>query len=176
MNKSIITALCICIFSFSQISIANATLESRLGGQSFYDTDLNITWASDANINGKHNWFEQTNWASNLTIDGVGSWRLPSVEEMEHLFNTEGVSFFTQDPFTNIQGHLYWSSTEIGLNDAGFFFFLIGGKGETPKADEMFAWPVHDGDVALIPEPEMYGMMLLGLLVLSGFARLKYQR
>ncbi|WP_366836496.1 PEP-CTERM sorting domain-containing protein [Nitrosomonas sp.] len=36
-----------------------------------------------------------------------------------------------------------------------------------------YAWAVHDGDVAAIPEPEMYAMMVLGLAVLLGFGRLR---
>ena len=33
--------------------------DSRLGGLAFYDSDLDITWAADANINGSDNWAGQ---------------------------------------------------------------------------------------------------------------------
>ena len=32
------------------VPVTNATLVSRLGGQAVYDTDLNVTWLTDANL------------------------------------------------------------------------------------------------------------------------------
>lgn len=99
IKKLLTTALCAGIFSLGLVvSMANAALESRLNGHAFYDTDLNITWAADANINGSHNWFEQTAWAESLTIEGVGGWRLPEIDEMRHLAQAEGIS----SPFPGI--------------------------------------------------------------------------
>lgn len=59
---------------------AQAALEGRLpatpGGtnyQAYYDTDLNITWAANANINnGPMTWQQAVDWAAGLTIEGVG--------------------------------------------------------------------------------------------------------
>ena len=53
MIKFLIAILNIGVFSFGLLSSANAALESRLGGLAYYDTELNITWAADANINVK---------------------------------------------------------------------------------------------------------------------------
>ena len=138
INKSIIGAICSCLTLFS--FCADAALLSRLGGLAYYDTELDITWATDANINGQANWFDQQAWVSGLTISGVSGWRLPSVDvngddnivncspggvvgcidnEMGYLYYEEGISSLAPGPFSNIvSGTLsngasssYWSST-----------------------------------------------------------------
>ena len=44
----------------------------------FYDTDLNITWLRDANLNGSMNWATAVSWADNLSFGGYTDWRLPN--------------------------------------------------------------------------------------------------
>lgn len=177
MKELLTIALCVGIFSFGLVPAANAALESRLNGHAFYDTDLNITWAADANINGSHNWFEQTAWAESLTIEGVGGWRLPEIDEMKHLSHVEGILYPFLGLFSNIQPFHYWASTthfDEGADDAFYFDFRFGGFDTvTDRGEGLFAWPVHSGDVALIPEPQTYAMMLAGLLAIFGFVRLR---
>lgn len=69
---------------------AHAALEGRdLNGsagsfEAYYDTDLNITWLANANVNGLQSWQVATAWAANLSIvDTVNNitydnWRLPA--------------------------------------------------------------------------------------------------
>jgi hypothetical protein len=55
-------------------------LETALGSGVFlayYDPNLDITWAADANINGVDNWDNQVAWAAGLALGGVSGWRLP---------------------------------------------------------------------------------------------------
>ena len=73
---------------------------------------------------------------------------------------------------TGIQLPGYWSGTEFNSGLAWNFAFSggsqgLGGKGNfgTP------AWAVLPGDVALIPEPETYAMMLAGLGLMGFVAR-----
>jgi len=161
-----------------------------LGGLAYYDTELNITWAADANINGAHSWWDQMAWASGLTIDGVSGWRLPNADvngngssesgfdnEMHFLYWNEGITAATPGVFSNVQSFVYWSGTELVSDPpyAFIFFFNSGEYLDELKSHHRFAWAVHDGDVALIPEPEMYAMMVLGLAVLLGFGRLRQQ-
>lgn len=185
MIKMFRTILCIGVFLGGPISTANAVLESRLGGQAYYDTELNITWAADANINGAHDWWAQWIWASGLTIGGVSGWRLPSAEggfvnEMYFLYWNEGITAATPGVFSNVQSSVYWSGTEL-VEDrpyAFIFFFNSGYTLDDIKSYPHFAWAVHDGDVGagLVPEPEMYAMMFIGLLAMFGFIRLRQQR
>ncbi len=195
MKSSLKAALCAGIFLIGLTSTANATLEIRLGGDAYYDTVLDITWATDANINGLDTWDNQQTWVSGLTIDGIGGWRLPSADvngdntvvdcfggnvvgcsdnEMGHLFWEEGITnqnlgVFTGDFFTCC----YWTGTEYPLfpGTAWNFWFDFGSQGAFAKGAALFAWAVHDGDVGAIPVPGTIALMGLGLACLLGFGR-----
>jgi hypothetical protein len=56
---------------------AHAELQSRLGGLAVYDTDLDITWLSNAGASGPNDWDGQNAWAASLTVGGFSDWRLP---------------------------------------------------------------------------------------------------
>lgn len=49
MFKFLRILLSIGVLLLGVLSTANAALEMRLGGLAYYDTELNITWAADAN-------------------------------------------------------------------------------------------------------------------------------
>jgi len=77
-----------CLFSLVTTP-SNAALESRLGGQAVYDTDLDITWLSDANSamtsgydpDGRMTWDQAQTWIGTLNAAnhlGFNDWRLPS--------------------------------------------------------------------------------------------------
>lgn len=198
MIKLLRTILCVGIFMLGFLSTANAALETRLRGQAYYDTDLDITWTTNADINGRHDWDDQINWVSGLTIAGVSNWRLPSADvngdgfvvncfgggvagcsdnEMGYLFWEENITASAPGPFNNIQSYFYWSGTEFAPipSVAWEFDFNDGSQFASRKFPDNFAWAVHDGDVGLIPEPEMYTMMSIGLLAMFSFGRLRKQ-
>lgn len=200
MIKLIRTILFIGVFSFGLLSAANATLESRLGGKAYYDTELNITWLANASMNGPGNWGYQNTWASGLTIGGVSGWRLPSADvngdntvvncsgggiadcsdnEMGFLFWEEGVTAVTPGVFSNVQSYHYWSGTELVFfpGNAWDFHFGYGNQDANNLNNFFFAWAVYDGDVGVspVPEPEMYAILSFGLLVIFCFGRLRQQ-
>ena len=138
--------------------------------QAYYDRNLDITWAADANINGGDTWGNQQAWVAGLAIGGVNGWRLPNADvnddghvvvctvvgvvgcednEMGFLYWEEGIKSTVPGPFSNVQSGEYWYGTEVpsSLNLAWNHDFLIGilrGEGE---GFHYFAWAVHDGDV-----------------------------
>lgn len=185
MVKLIKILLCGSVFSVGLLSNANAALETRLGGLAVYDTDIDITWLTDADYaktsgydaDGLMNWYDANTWAASLNISGTSNWRLPEVNEMIHLYNVEDISIFSPNLFVNIHFFSYWTATEfehIPLN-AWFFGMVHGLYDWTTKNAALPAWAVHDGDVGagLVPEPKTYAMMSIGLLMLFGFRRLK---
>lgn len=159
-----------------------------------YDSDgrMNFsaanTWAAGLSYGGYDDWRLPTA----LNQDGSGpcfGYNCTS-SEMGHMFynnlgatagsnilsgaNTDNLALFT-----NLQNYVYWSgtvdasypslyawifSTYIGLERSGFL-----------KSSEALAWAVRPGDVALIPEPSTYAMMLAGLLAIFGFTRIRQQ-
>lgn len=96
---------------------AHAALQGRdLNGspnsfEAYYDTDLDITWLADANVNGPMTWADANTWAVNLSVVDTfnhltyDNWRLPTAlnqdltgpcfgfncasSEMGHLFYSE---------------------------------------------------------------------------------------
>ena len=95
MNKShLLGAVCACFFALITTMSAKAALVSQLGGQAVFDTDLNITWLSNANLadttdfgvggiaaNGNMTWATANTWISAMNTAnylGFSDWRMPT--------------------------------------------------------------------------------------------------
>ena len=166
---------------------AQAALQDRdLDGDSvvdaFYDTDLDITWLRNANVNGTMNWDTAVAWADSFSFGGYDDWRLPTSDqctnycigsEMGHLWyielgNADGLPSNTGN-FQNLQLERYWSGTEAeSYPDQAMAFSMGGGIQYTSlKHDAYYALAVRPGDVAAVPEPGTYALMLTGLAALA---------
>ena len=203
MNKPrIIGVLCAGVFSFITLP-SQAALISVLGGQAYYDDQLDITWAQDANINGLMDWNTANAWAAGLTIAGVGGWRLPNMDkndddtivncssgtqaacadnEYGHLFHYGagttlggGVTSASPGPFSNVQSDGYWSSTVYAPVplDAWGFDFSDGFQGNLNKIGDVYGWAVQSGNAGVVPVPAAVWLFGSGLLGLIGVARRK---
>ena len=97
---------------------AQAALQTRLGGLAVYDTDLNLTWLANANVNGFVNLAQANAWASGLTVGGFSGWRLPATLQPDASCGTQsapsgGVSRGSGYNCTGSEmGHLFY--TELG--------------------------------------------------------------
>lgn len=175
-------------------SMAQAALQGRdLNGDSvvdaFYDTDLNITWRRNANLNGLMTWAQAAAWADNSTFGGYTDWRLPTTNtpclafncttsEMGHLWYVE-LGNLAGDPtpntgnFVNMQLYAYWSSTPYAQDVTQAWLFNIdqGDQDVAGLQNRLFAMAVRDGDVtAVVPEPST-ALLLAGLGVLGLYLR-----
>ncbi len=173
---------------------AQAALQDRdLNGDKvvdgIYDTDLDITWLRNANVNGAMDWGTAVAWADGYSLGGYNDWRLPSdgfctgfdctSSEMGHLWyvelgNTARGPMTNTGNFQNLQSYGYWSGTEGPRGDASCFETSIGyqtfcGKTDTP----LFAMAVHLGDIGIpvVPEPRTPALMLAGLTALALMVR-----
>jgi hypothetical protein len=199
--KSYITATLygiVMMFVANQAQAVVMPLETRLGGLAYYDPNLDITWAANANINGSAFWDVQVAWAESLTIGGVSGWRLASADvngdgtvvdcsgggvigcsdnEMGYLFWEEGITASNPGPFSNVRtipGVFYWSGTESATDAtrAWRFNFADGTQSTGLKNIDRYAWAVHSGDVS-VPVPPAIWLFGSGLLGLVGIARRK---
>lgn len=116
-----------------------------------------------------------TDFGSALAGTGWGT-----ASEMGHMYyvtlgNSAG-AFSNSGPFTNLQQHGgYWPGTEYDpVNAPGFTWAFSFGSGNQFGWDEGccgYAWAVRSGDVAPIPEPRVYALLLAGLGLLGMAAR-----
>lgn len=209
MNKSrLLAAICACVLvTATSSTLANSVLplEGRLpltqGGtdyQAYYDPNLDITWAADANLpDGGMYWDAANAWAISVSIGGVDGWRLPNMDvngdgilvncwgggvvdcddnEMGYLYWEEGITGATPGPFTNLfYNSSWWSETQLPNTDLyGLFGFSSGAQhGSEPSQTAYLAWAVHDGDISAIPLPAAIWLFGFGLLGLIGIAKRK---
>jgi MYXO-CTERM domain-containing protein len=70
-------------------------------------------------------------------------------------------------PFSNVQSGHYWSGVEYAPYSGHAWYFDMdrGYQNGYNKNYAFYAWAVHDGDVAVVPEPESWALALVGLAV-----------
>lgn len=153
-----------------------------------YDTELKVTWLRDANQNGAMDWNTAVAWADNLVVGAYDDWRLPSAlntdgswpcefdnctdSQMGHLYYKTlgnkappepGWGLTNTGSFQSLQAATYWYE-EANADLPWFFWFGGGFQGYGPSEDEViYALAVRPGDVALVPEPKIYALLMLGL-------------
>ena len=121
------------------ISISNAALVSRLGGQAYYDTALNITWLTNANlaasetfgvsgiqVDGGMSWFTAHDWLNAMNSNnylGANNWRMPTFEPINGIaINYDYTNDGTSDYGNNIGAPdtLYEGST---ANEMAYMYY-----------------------------------------------------
>ena len=168
--------------------------------------DANYAQTSGYDSDGRMNFSAANTWAAALSYGGYDDWRLPTAlnqdgsgpcygfsctnSEMGHMFyNNMGAaansSILTGTDtanlalFTNLQSYVYWSGTgDVAVPGyAAWDFYPVNGYQTVHRQDvEFYAWAVRPGDVAAIPEPETYAMLLAGLGLLGALAARRWRR
>jgi hypothetical protein len=147
-------AVSACVFTFTSIMTAQAapvsgqgtwetTLEGRLETApgsgvflAYYDTVLDITWAANANINGRVLWEDQLAWAADLTLGGVSGWRLPTVTPVDGntfdtAFSNNGTTDWGYAPTTTDGTDGGWRNfSNTPVSEMGHMFYVtLGNRG-----------------------------------------------
>ena len=113
---------------------ANATLEPRLGGKAYCDTETNLTWAAPVDARTIS---EQVTFVSNLVIEGVGGWRIPSFyREFSSLLINH---FVCTDPDT--------CAPRVPLPPIDIYDFALGGNWVDLGPYIYPVTPVYDGAI-----------------------------
>ena len=142
---------------------AQAALVS-LGDGTVKDTNTNLIWLQDWNVNGQATWGTQMAWAENLTFASSSDWELPSIDEYSALFGAYGGLNLVNE-FSNVQAVGYWSRSGVGSCCAKWAFNPASGiQFPNDPIGAAFAVAVRPGDVTTrVPEPQTLALALLAL-------------
>jgi hypothetical protein len=87
--------------------------------------------------------------ANGLTLCGFSDWRLPNVNELESLVNSEvpnQAAFLNSQGFSGVQAVSYWSSSSFfNLFGAWIVYMFNGIVGDDYKTGSNYVWPVRAG-------------------------------
>jgi len=126
-NQCLKIAMSAGFLSLGLIGSADAALSERLGGLAYYDDVADLTWLADANNaqttgydnDGLMNWVDAGAWAAQLTVNGVGGWRLPNT------LQPDPTCFGQLSVGTTFQSdNFYCTGSELG----NLFYNTLGGS------------------------------------------------
>jgi hypothetical protein len=126
------------------------------------DTLTGLMWASAAGSTTT-TWEAALNIANNSTLAGHDDWRLPNVNELTSLVNTEQSApnswLNGLDEFSGIQANRYWTSTVISQNATLWGWVVHMDTGVLARTNvsaipTSYAWQVRDGGTGTVTLPK----------------------
>ncbi len=100
---------------------------SERSARVYFDRETGLMWTIRDN-DEKVSWWQANDYAHQLRLDGHADWRLPTIDELEDLYDRQIGAIRTP---LKVHG-LIWSSTQYETH-AWFFNFGVGLRGSLPK-------------------------------------------
>lgn len=179
---------------------ANLSLYNPLTNQTYADWRLpTVEPINGTSFNDSYVFNGSTDYGYNISEQGT-AFAGATGSEMAHLFyNTldnkglcdpatstassciyqPGYGLANTGPFTSLQVEdIYWSATQYGTSPSRAWLFVMseGAQVESFKTETYYALAVSPGDVAAVPEPEAWGLLLSGLALVGWAARRRNTR
>jgi hypothetical protein len=114
------------------------------------DPKTKLIWQNDGNY-PKKDWEGAKKYCKNLTLDGIDSWRLPSINELKSILtkNSKGHGDYIKKELVENMPLIssFWSSTSYNLSDAWLVLFLHGDDFSRNKSNDFYVLCVADSSL-----------------------------
>jgi len=120
-----------------------------LDGSAVLDKETGLVWFKSPDTT-QRSWQAAIDYCADLALGGRKGWRLPSMEELASLIDTNasgGTKLPAGHPFQNVTTDVYWSST-IYSGDGAFAWGVNmsnGSVSSSAKTGTFYVWPVRSG-------------------------------
>ena len=103
----------------------------------FTDKTTGLVWQDDSDAKSvKKDWSDAKEYCQNLTLEGQGDWRLPTIKELQSIVDIKKSNLAIKDGFKNVASDFYWSSSETvsDSSQAWHVHFSSGSPSSTYKS------------------------------------------
>ena len=149
----------------------------------YFDSARNVTWTDwrlpkgvDTGLPGCDYAYSNTDCGFNVKLQDSGK----VLNELAYMFyinldnkaymdtagnsHQSGWGLQNFGPFINLRPESYWLWVELRPGESSSWHFnMSDGAQVTGSVGTLRAWAVRDGDVAAVPEPDTWAMLLAGL-------------
>jgi hypothetical protein len=113
------------------LGVEQQTVAAGAAEEVYLDPETRLMWT--IRDNGKDiDWRDANQYAGQLRLAGHSDWRLPTIDELEKLYDPENSSAYKiRKPF-RLTSYWVWSSTKEGSGSAWHFHFSYGKRSANP--------------------------------------------
>ena len=126
LNKTVsVLSTTLALFSNAHAVLLDRDLNGDSVTDAFYDTELNVTWLRNANMNSSRAWPTAKAWADNLSFGGYSDWRLPTMTDT----GAPGCEFVANHGTDCGYNVLTKTGTTVYSEIGHLFYVTLGNKG-----------------------------------------------